>query len=219
MNVTTLSLKRAREQAGLSAAEVARITSLSPRTISAIDEERYEELPAGIYARSSVRAYARALGRDPAEVLEALQSKLPEAPLDLLALAELRAPKRPAAYFRYALAAVVDAALLLSLLVTIVSVCSAFCALPPFRLLHNAPVAMAILCATPIALYFWLLGATGVPTVGPWLLDVEILPASEGPLSLDALFRRGLLYAGREIELAVRLRASVDAMRKSRNPA
>jgi transcriptional regulator with XRE-family HTH domain len=196
-------LKHVRERAGLSRADISRVTGLSPRTIVLIDEERYEELPAGIYARSSVRAYAQALGLDPAPVIEALQPRLRDAPLDLFAIAELRASRQRAARARYVLAAAIDAALLLSIASAIVCVCSAVCALPPYRLLRTAPAAMAILCSTPITLYFWLLGATGVSTLGPWLLDLEILPAFTGPLSLDAWFQRGLLYPVREVKLAV----------------
>jgi hypothetical protein len=195
-------LKGIRERAGLSAGDIARLTNLPRHTVCAIDEERYDALPAGIYARASVRAYARALGLDTKLALEAVRHQLPDAPLDFLALAELRTPKRCAGYRGYALAAVIDATVLLSLLALIVGVCSAFCALTPFGLLSSHPVPLAVLCTTPVALYFWLLGAAGVPTVGPWLLDLEILPACAGPLTLDAWLQRGLLYVGRECKLA-----------------
>jgi cytoskeleton protein RodZ len=58
------NLKRAREEAGLSVADVTRRTRLSPRIVAAIEAERYDLLPAGIYARTSVRAYALAVGVD-----------------------------------------------------------------------------------------------------------------------------------------------------------
>jgi hypothetical protein len=61
---------------------------------------------------------------------------------------------------------------------------------------------MAILCAAPIVLYFWLLGATDVRTAGPWLLDLEILPRFNGPLSFEEWWRRGFLYLARELKLA-----------------
>ncbi len=196
-------LRRAREEAAISAADVERLTRLSPRVISAIDEERYGSLPAGIYARTAVRAYAQAVGLDPAEVLAALQPLLPETPLDLAALAELRAQPRRHRSSRYILAATADAALLLLIVVTILRVCAAACHLTSSDLLRNAPASMAILCAMPIALYFWLLGATDVRTAGPWLLDLKILPPMKGPLSLHAWLRRGFLYMTRELALAL----------------
>jgi hypothetical protein len=195
-------LRRAREQAAISAADLERLTRLSPRIISAIDEERYESLPAGIYARTAVRAYAQAVGLDPAEVLEALQPLLPETPLDLAALAELRAQPRRHELSRYILAATADAALLLLIAVTILRVCGAACHLTPLELLKDAPASMGILCGTPVVLYFWLLGATDVRTAGPWLLDLEILPRVTGPLSLQVWLRRGFLYVARELAFA-----------------
>jgi Helix-turn-helix domain len=212
-------LKRAREHADLSVSDITRLTRLSPRIVSAIEDEQYERLPAGIYARTAVRAYAAAVGLDAAAVLTDLRPRLPEAPLDLLALAELRAPERhrpstplgprPSTPlgalwpYRFTLAAAVDAALLLSLAGAIVFVCAAACRLEPSALLRTAPTSMLFLCSTPVVLYFWLLGATDVRTAGPWLLDVEILPRSQGPLSLGRWLSRGLLYVVREVKLAV----------------
>src|SRR4051794_10434728 len=86
------SLRRAREDAGLTAADVASRTRLSPRIVAAIEAERYELLPAGLYARTAVRAYAQAVGIEPDAALTALRARLPEAPLDLAEVAELRAP-------------------------------------------------------------------------------------------------------------------------------
>jgi hypothetical protein len=220
-------LRRAREQAAITAADVERLTRLSPRIISAIEEERYELMPAGIYARTAVRAYAQAVGLDAAEVLATLQPMLPQTPLDLAALAELRTPTRRDAasrcllaaarrgrrwaaaaavrggISRYILAAAADAALLLLIAATILRVCGAVCGLSPFALLRGAPGSMAILCSTPAILYFWLLGATDVRTAGPWLLNLEILPHARGPLSLGVWLRRGFLYVARELALAL----------------
>jgi transcriptional regulator with XRE-family HTH domain len=196
------NLKRAREEAGLSVADVTRRTRLSPRIVAAIEAERYDLLPAGIYARTSVRAYALAVGVDGDHALMELRSRLPETPLDLAELAELRAPTRQPGLYHYAAAATIDAAVLLSIDAVTACVCAAACSLPPSTLLATAPGSMAILCATPIVLYFWLLGATGVRTAGPWLLDLDILPRYDGPLSFDEWWRRGFLYMMRELALA-----------------
>jgi transcriptional regulator with XRE-family HTH domain len=198
-------LKRAREQAGLTAADIAGRTRMSPRIVEAIEAERYELLPAGLYARTAVRTYAQAVGIDPDAALTALRSSLPETTLDLAELAELRAPTRRLRHRHYAAAATVDAAILLSIDALIVCVCAAACGLLPSVLLAAAPGSMAILCATPIVFYFWLLGATDVRTAGPWLLELQILPRFDGPLSFEAWWRRGFLYVGRELELAAGL--------------
>ena len=181
-------LKRARERAALSEADVARLTRLSPRVIAALEEERYDHLPAGLYARAAVRAYAHAVGLDPDETAAALRPFLPDTPLDLAALADLRAPHRSSDAIRHIVAAATDGALLLLIAAIILRVCGAACGLTPGQMLYGAPASMALLCATPIVLYFWLLGATDVRTLGPWLLDLEILPRLQGPLSLRAGF-------------------------------
>ncbi len=195
-------LKRAREDAGLTAAEVASRTRLSPRIVAAIDAERYELLPAGLYARTAVRAYAQAVGVEPDAVIAELRARLPEAPLDLAEVAELRAPEPRPRRHHYALAAALDAAILLSIDALIVRVCAGACGLLPFELLATAPGSMAMLCATPIVFYFWLLGATDVRTAGPWLFDLEILPPFDGPLSFEEWWRRGFEYVTRELKLA-----------------
>ena len=88
------SLKRVREDAGLTAGDVASRTRLSPRIVAAIEAERYDLLPAGLYARTAVRAYAQAIGSEPDAVVAELRSRLPETRLDLAEVAELRGPTR-----------------------------------------------------------------------------------------------------------------------------
>ena len=80
-------LRLARDQKGWSVEELAQRAGLRPRAIELIDRGQLAELPAGLYARSSIRSYAVAVGVDPDEALEALTPMLPcaEDPLDGLA--------------------------------------------------------------------------------------------------------------------------------------
>jgi hypothetical protein len=55
-------LRARREAAGLSLREVADRTKISPMKLIQIEEERYAQLPAPVYLRGFVVAYARALG-------------------------------------------------------------------------------------------------------------------------------------------------------------
>lgn len=57
-------LARAREALGLSVAEVAQQLKFSARQIEALEQDRYESLPTGTFARGMVRAYARLLKLD-----------------------------------------------------------------------------------------------------------------------------------------------------------
>jgi transcriptional regulator with XRE-family HTH domain len=199
--VDATTLKTARQARGLTSSDIVRETRLSPRTITAIEEGRFHDLPAGLYARTSVRTYAAAIGLDPAEVLAGLQPQLPSARLDLLALAEARRLQRSNGTRRYILAGAIDAAVLLAINSAIVLVCAAACGTPPFHLLGVAPGSMSLLCGTTAGLYFWLLGATDVKTAGPWIVGVEILPRAHGPMALNLFLRRGVAYVAREVEL------------------
>jgi hypothetical protein len=67
--------------------------------LRAIEDGRFDELPRGIYARSTIRLYAAALGLDPAEVLSACEPLLPALEEPIGAMGRLRGlrPSRPAA--------------------------------------------------------------------------------------------------------------------------
>jgi cytoskeleton protein RodZ len=63
-------LRKAREAQGKTIEEVAKITRMSAGTIEAIEDDRYGALPALVYVRSHIRAYARFLGLDEQTVLD-----------------------------------------------------------------------------------------------------------------------------------------------------
>ena len=196
-----LTLIRARDALGLTSSDVASVTRLSSRVIAALEEDRFEALPAGIYARTAVQAYARAVGLDPAAILAEFEPLLPGAPVDLLVVADLRMSRARRKTRRYGLAGIIDAAVLLTIAGAILVICAEACDVSALHLLLAAPAPMLLLCSTPVVLYFWLLGGTDVRTAGPWLLDLEILPPVHGPLSLNELWHRGAAYVRRELEL------------------
>jgi hypothetical protein len=70
-------LHRARVERGIALAEVARKTCLSPQVVQKIDAGRFDELPAGVYARSYVRAFATAVDLPPEPTLAAIADRLP----------------------------------------------------------------------------------------------------------------------------------------------
>jgi flagellar biosynthesis protein FlhG len=61
-------LRRARMQRGIELDDVAEVTKVGRRYLQCIEEERFESLPAAVYVRGFVTAYARAIGLDPARV-------------------------------------------------------------------------------------------------------------------------------------------------------
>jgi len=61
---TGAALRRTRLARGLEIAQITEITKVSPLYLRCIEEERYEALPAAVYVRGFVNAYARCLGLD-----------------------------------------------------------------------------------------------------------------------------------------------------------
>lgn len=73
------SLRTTREAAGRSLRDVADITKLAVRTLEALERNQIDRLPAGIFRRAIVRAYAKEIGLDPEVTLKAFLARYPDA--------------------------------------------------------------------------------------------------------------------------------------------
>ena len=62
-------LRRERELRHITLDDVAERTKISRRYLEAIEEGRYDRLPGETFVRGFIRAYAHAVGRDPADTL------------------------------------------------------------------------------------------------------------------------------------------------------
>jgi len=75
-------LKREREKRKVSLDEIALSTKIGTRMLHALEEEKFEQLPGGIFNKGFVRAYARHLGLDEeqtiADYLEAAGETAPK---------------------------------------------------------------------------------------------------------------------------------------------
>ncbi|MEX2373809.1 MAG: helix-turn-helix domain-containing protein [Dehalococcoidia bacterium] len=91
---TLRALRDARTRAGLSFADVERDTRINRVYIEAIEDGRFEALPAPVYARGFARSYARYLGLDPEEAAAAVPRDLP-APAGLEPMPGLRRTVTP----------------------------------------------------------------------------------------------------------------------------
>ena len=89
MCVDTLLLHRTRVERGIDLADVAARTALNPAIVQSIDAGRFDALPAGLYARSYVRAFAAAVGLQPEQVVRQLEPSLPRADDPLPVLREI----------------------------------------------------------------------------------------------------------------------------------
>ena len=111
-------LREARLRRALTLAEVERDTRINRDYLEALESERYELLPAPVYARGFLRSYARHLGLDEQQALSLLPSDLPRPP-ELEPLPGLRRTRRAAlpALDRRAVAALGAAAIVMLVLV------------------------------------------------------------------------------------------------------
>ena len=55
-------LKQAREGAGITLEAIAGATKITTRYLEAVEQERFDQLPGGVFRKSIVRSYARASG-------------------------------------------------------------------------------------------------------------------------------------------------------------
>lgn len=69
-------LRRSRLQRGLGLDEVSRVTRIKSSYLIALEEERFRDLPAPVYVRGFVTAYARCVGLDPGSVVAAYMARL-----------------------------------------------------------------------------------------------------------------------------------------------
>jgi transcriptional regulator with XRE-family HTH domain len=88
-------LREARLSRALTLADVERDTRINREYLEALEHERYEVLPAPVYARGFLRSYARHLGLDVEETCSLLPTDLPRPP-DLEPLPGLRRVPRTA---------------------------------------------------------------------------------------------------------------------------
>jgi cytoskeleton protein RodZ len=74
------TLRRERERRNLQLDEVSQELKISPRFLEAIEQENFERLPAGVFAKSFVRQYARLLGLDEEDAANQVQRAMAPPP-------------------------------------------------------------------------------------------------------------------------------------------
>ncbi len=96
------NLRQAREARNITLQEVAASTKVSSRALQALEDERFDLLPGGIFNKGFVRAYARCVGLDEektvAEYLEAAKLATPE--IDMQAMSTQISAARQGAHDR-----------------------------------------------------------------------------------------------------------------------
>lgn len=72
-------LKSERETRRLSIEEVSSTTRIPRRTLESLEDNRFEELPSGVFVRGFIKAYASAVDIDAGEVLARFDQQSPKA--------------------------------------------------------------------------------------------------------------------------------------------
>lgn len=88
-----LDLARFRKRAGVTLEEIAQRTKIGSRFLHAIENERFDQLPGGIFSTSYLRQYAEAIGYDEQALVDYHNQKMAPAeptPAAPKAIAETR---------------------------------------------------------------------------------------------------------------------------------
>jgi hypothetical protein len=195
MDVQT-HLHRARLERQLSLADLAARTALSVSVLQKIDAGRFGELPAGVYARAYVRAFAAEVGADPVETLSAVEELLPRAPDPFPVLRDVRSGPETTLHLQLARcsAAALDALGLLGAVVMPVVLLASWSSGVEVRaLMADAGGALGAFCALPLALYFLLFDGIGGATPGCRAFGL-LEPSAPLPLKLPQILKRAVSH-------------------------
>jgi len=89
-----VGLKRERELRGISLAEIAKTTKISVRLLEAIEKDRFDILPEGVFRKSFIKSYAKYLGMNEEQILHEYDLEVQPS------TASQAAPERPSVSFR-----------------------------------------------------------------------------------------------------------------------
>ena len=209
-------LRRARLAAGLELSDIEQRTRISPSILRWIDKGDFHRLPAGIYARSYLRAFAQAVGLDPIEIITSVEHELPPAGDLVPVTVENRAPglfPRLSPQWLRVAAAAVDAAILSTVYGLVLGATAATCGRPLADVLAPGLPAIVIVLALLTALYFVVFAGIEGRTPGGRVFGLPPLDIA-GPAHVKAIVARAgrvfMTEASLGIEAASRRSASAD---------
>lgn len=89
------TLRRERLRQNLELGQISQELKISSRMLAAIEDEKFDRLPGGLFSRSFVRQYARYLGLDADEIAGQLEPLLEPVPKDPYLVAAVQPPAKP----------------------------------------------------------------------------------------------------------------------------
>jgi transcriptional regulator with XRE-family HTH domain len=175
-------LRLARMARGLTIESMAKRSGVRTEWLHAIDAGRFNDLPAGIYARSAIRAYAAALNLDVNEILRLTAALLPsvEDPIDAMRRLNgitVHAPSDPPIEkpssmmpeWRVIAASAIDAATMAFGLIVLVT-CTVAIGLPVSRLDRAAAGPLFSVMLLVAMFYFVVFGGIVGTTIGDYIV-------------------------------------------------
>jgi hypothetical protein len=205
-------LRRERQRRGLAIAAAARACGVRERNLLLIEQDKFEELPTGLYGRNAVRTYAKMLGVPADEAIAEVGERLrtPEdAMVGFARIRGLRTSARPrriefvapppmpsSAPWRPFAAAAIDGGLLLAIDMILVGLTALVAQVSPTDVLRIGMAPMLVLAAVIAGLYFVLLGGIGRATIG-----IRLARLPEGAGMLDGVDIRTIIQ--RALQCAV----------------
>jgi hypothetical protein len=186
-------LRLARQRRGLALTAIAKQWGVREQNLELIEQDRFEDLPTGLYGRAAVRAYASAVGLPPDEVMAEVSPRLrtPEDPLDGLARVRglVRHPERSVMHMlptpeinlsattRAHVATLIDGLALVALDYFLLRITAIVGGVSPTEVLRVGLPSMITLFVLVAALYFVLLGGLARATLGSTLAHTSVDPA------------------------------------------
>ena len=213
-------LRLARTAHDKDAVAFSRLIGIRASHVHAIEEGRFSDLPAGIYGRAAVKAYAAACGLDSASVLADAESWLvsmddpivglarlkglrpqPSAPVEV---AVLNAPREvetelSSAAWRPLAAALIDALVVSALLLLVVTAAVAALFVPVSTLDGSSP-AFAFMGMLLAAGYFLWFGGVAGATVGERAMHISRARHHPTALTLHAIAAGALQSASEDVD-------------------
>lgn len=193
-------LRLARMSRGLTIESMAQRSGVRAEWLRAIDAGRFTDLPAGIYARSAMRAYAAALNLNVNEILRLSAPFLPsvEDPIDAMRRLNgitVSAPSQPVERpsstvpdWRVIVASAIDAAAMAFGLIVLVT-CTVAIGLPMSMLDRAAAGPLFAVMVLLAALYFIVFGGIVGTTIGEYVIGGG-KSAQPARLNLEAVATR-----------------------------
>jgi hypothetical protein len=209
------------------------------RLVLAIDEGRFADLPTGLYARAAIRVYAKAVGLDGDEILQACEPLLPSTEDPVTALARLRglrpasskpvlppAPPRertpvgsrgpegppPFPPWRPLAAVAMDGLMVAALLVTAIAGTITMSGAEPSAFGRAAAPVFGLMGALLIGCYFVFFGGIACATVGERLVGMRVGRRHPRHVDPRMVVARALRCAGRDVRYIIRLGEWTGAM-------